>query len=83
MLGLLKQVFPQRLATPAWQAKLREMVPTYGVALNDNPELLAHEWQATGETLRLAAPPPAVHVATQPRAAATRVTADRHPDLAL
>ena len=83
MLGLLKQVFPQRLATPAWQAALREIVPTYGVALNDNPDLLAHEWQATGETLRLAAPPPAVHVATKPRPAATRVKVDRHHDLAL
>ena len=83
MLGLLKQVFPQRLATPAWQAKLREIVPTYGTKLNDAPELLAHQWAATGETLRLAEPPPAVHIATRPRPAATRVKPDRHPDLAL
>lgn len=83
MLGLLKKVFPQRLATPAWQARLREIVPTYGVALNDEPELLAHAWAATGETLKLAAPPPTLHLATRPRPAATRVKVDRHPDLAL
>ncbi len=51
MLNLIKQVFADRLASPAWQAKLREIVPSYGVKLNDDPQLLAHEWNATAETL--------------------------------
>lgn len=83
MLNLIKQVFADRLASPAWQAKLREIVPSYGVKLNDDPQLLAHEWNATAETLQLAIPSPAVHVTTTPRPAATRVKVDRHPDLAL
>jgi malate dehydrogenase (quinone) len=83
MLNLLKTVFPKRLATPAWQDGLRRIVPSYGIALNDHPDLLAQEWAQTGDALQLTTPPPAVHVATQPRPAATRVKADRHPDLAL
>ncbi|WP_112383558.1 malate dehydrogenase (quinone) [Sphingomonas carotinifaciens] len=83
MLGLLKTVFPKRLATPVWQDTLRRIVPSYGIALNDHPDLLEKEWATTNETLRLATPPPAVHVATRPRPAATRVRVDRHPDLAL
>lgn len=83
MLGLLKTVFPKRLATPVWQDALRRIVPSYGIALNDHPDLLEKEWATTNETLRLATPPPAVHVATRPRPAATRVRVDRHPDLAL
>ncbi|MGY2734507.1 malate dehydrogenase (quinone) [Sphingomonas sp. UYP23] len=83
MLDLLKKVFGARLATPAWQAKIRAIVPTYGIALNANPDLLAAHWAATAETLELATPSPAVQVATTPRPAATRVKVDRHPDLAL
>uniref|UniRef100_UPI0035AECBC0 malate:quinone oxidoreductase n=1 Tax=Sphingomonas sp. TaxID=28214 RepID=UPI0035AECBC0 len=83
MLGLLQRVFPRRLASPAWQDALRRIIPSYGLPLNDHPDLLAQEWATTNETLRLAMQPPAVHVATRPRPAATRVRVDRHPDLAL
>lgn len=83
MLGLLKTVFAKRLATPVWQDTLRRIVPSYGIALNDHPDLLEKEWATTNETLRLATSPPAVHVATRPRPAATRLRLDRHPDLAL
>nr|WP_221239284.1 malate dehydrogenase (quinone) [Sphingomonas xinjiangensis] len=83
MLGLLAKVFPEQLKTPAWQSKLREIVPSYGTALNGNPELLAQEWAATAETLQLAIPSPALQVATTPRPAATRVKAPGEPDLAL
>ncbi|MET0241471.1 MAG: malate dehydrogenase (quinone) [Sphingobium sp.] len=83
MLDLLKKVFAKNLATPAWQAKLREIVPSYGTALNDDPAALAAEWAATAETLQLAIPSPAVHVAETASPAATRIKVDRHPDLAL
>jgi malate dehydrogenase (quinone) len=83
MLNLLKTVFPKRLATTAWQDTLRTIVPSYGIALNDHPDLLAQEWAQTNDALQLTTPPPAVHIATRPRPAATRVKADRHPDLAL
>ncbi len=71
------------LATAAWQGKIREIVPSYGTALNDNPEAIAKTWASTAETLQLTVPSPAVSVATQPKPAATRVKVDRSPDLAL
>ncbi len=83
MLDMLKTVFEKHLATPAWQAKIRQIVPSYGLALNDHPELLAEHWASTADTLQLSVPSPAVHIATQPRPAATRVKVDRSPDLAL
>lgn len=54
MLNLINKVFPDKVATPEWQAKLREIVPSYGVKLNENPELLAQEWAATEAALQLA-----------------------------
>ena len=83
MLDLLKKVFANHLATPAWQAKIREIVPSYGTLLNDNPEAIAQTWASTAETLQLTVPSPAVQVSTQPKPAATRVKVDRSPDLAL
>ena len=86
MLNLIKKVFPDRLATPAWQAKIREIVPSYGTALNEDRDLLAQEWAATAETLQLAMAPPAVSspaTTEAPRPEATRVSPNRHPDLAL
>ena len=83
MLDLLKKVFPNRLSTAGWQAKIREIVPSYGIKLNEHPELLAAHWASTAETLQLAVASPAVHVADAPRPAAMRVKPDRCPDLAL
>lgn len=83
MLDLLKKVFPAKLATPEWQAKIRAIVPSYGLSLNTDTERLAKTWAATANTLRLAIAPPAVTRAATPRPAATRVKPDRHPDLAL
>jgi malate dehydrogenase (quinone) len=83
MLDLLKKVFPAKLATPEWQAKIRDIVPSYGIALNDQTDRLAQQWESTANTLQLAIAPPAVTVPTVPRPAATRVKVDRHPDLAL
>ncbi|WP_380786238.1 malate dehydrogenase (quinone) [Sphingomonas sp. R86521] len=83
MLDLLKKVFASQLATPAWQAKIREIVPSYGIALNDHPEMLAAHWASTADTLQLSVPSPAVHIATKTAPAATRVKPDRSPDLAL
>ncbi|WP_240663614.1 malate dehydrogenase (quinone) [Sphingomonas sp. UV9] len=83
MLNLLKTVFPNHLATAQWQAKIRKIVPTYGVMLNENPDVLAKHWAATADTLQLALPSPTVSAAAQPRPAAMRVKPDRSPDLAL
>jgi len=83
MLDLLTKVFPQRLASPDWQAKIRQMVPSYGTLLNDNPARLQDQWNATASALQLAVPSPTVTVSQAPKPAAERVKVDRHPDLAL
>lgn len=57
MLSVLEKVFKDKVATPQWQAKIRQIVPSYGTRLNDSPEKTAQEWAYTSEVLQLAAPP--------------------------
>jgi malate dehydrogenase (quinone) len=68
MLDLLKRVFPDRLATPAWQEMIRRMVPSYGTKLNDDPRRVAEEWAYTGEHLQLAIAAPAIDTSAPVRA---------------
>jgi malate dehydrogenase (quinone) len=60
MLDVLKKVFAEKLATPEWQEKIHSIVPSYGVKLNENPDILAREWAATADRLQLAIAPPAI-----------------------
>jgi malate dehydrogenase (quinone) len=55
VLELLARCFPQRLKTAAWQARLREMIPTFGVSLPDDPALCRRVRRATSELLGLEA----------------------------
>lgn len=57
MLDLLQKVFKDKVATPAWQTRLREIVPSYGTSLNGDPARVAAEWKATAEVLQLTPPP--------------------------
>ncbi|WP_138494443.1 malate:quinone oxidoreductase [Paenibacillus pinistramenti] len=51
MLEVIQNCFPQHLK--AWEPKLKEMIPSYGVSLLENPSLM-HELQtATAKTLGL------------------------------
>jgi malate dehydrogenase (quinone) len=75
MLDLMKQVFKDKLATPAWQTRIRAMVPSYGTALNGSPEKVQQEWIATSQVLQLA-PPPVIDLAT-PAAAPTSTPTSR------
>lgn len=52
MLGLLKKCFKQS-ESQQWQAKLREMIPSYGQSLNKNPELSDKIRSETAKTLNL------------------------------
>lgn len=85
MLDLLKKVFATRLATPAWQAKLKDIVPSYGVKLNENPDMLVERWKATEQALQLVTPSPAVYVqkAAAPAAASAPAKAEAKADLAI
>ncbi|RZJ25731.1 MAG: malate:quinone oxidoreductase, partial [Flavobacterium sp.] len=52
MLGLLKKCFKQT-ESPEWQAKLKEMIPSYGQTLNDKPELSDEIRKQTSAALKL------------------------------
>ena len=71
MLNVLETVFKEKVATPEWQAKIRQIVPSYGTKLNDSPAAVQKEWNYTAETLQLEKPPvidQSVGTATEPSA---------------
>ena len=51
MLEILKKCFPQHMEE--WEAKIKEMIPSYGVSLMNNPELLHEVHHSTEQTLGL------------------------------
>ncbi|QEI05440.1 malate dehydrogenase (quinone) [Pigmentiphaga aceris] len=83
MLSVLEKVFKDKVATPAWQEKIRQIVPSYSTKLNDSPERVQKEWNYTAEVLQLT-PPPVIDLTVSPQAAPT-VPAVRTPaqDMAL
>ena len=71
MLNVLERVFGEKLATPAWQAGIRQIVPSYGIRLNDDPVRAYQEWVYTSEHLQLRPPPAIDQVMTSPAVAET------------
>ncbi|EJM54159.1 malate dehydrogenase (quinone) [Pseudomonas sp. GM48] len=65
MLTVLQKVFKDKVATPEWQAKLHQIVPSYGTQLNNSPEKVAEEWAYTAKVLELT-PPPVIAPAVKP-----------------
>ncbi|MFJ4051259.1 malate dehydrogenase (quinone) [Pseudomonas hunanensis] len=57
MLHVLETVFKEKVATPEWQAKIKEIVPSYGTKLNDSAAATQKEWNYTAEVLQLGKPP--------------------------
>lgn len=53
MLDVLERCFPEKLKTEQWQARLRELVPSYGRSLVDDEALLTEVRQRTLATLGL------------------------------
>ena len=51
MLGLLKRCFAEEYA--GWEPRLRELIPTLGEKLNDQPELAEKTFAETSATLSL------------------------------
>lgn len=51
MLKLMKSCFTAEY--PTWEKKIKEMVPTYGTVLQENPELLKKVQKETAEALKL------------------------------
>lgn len=68
MLTVLQKVFKDKVASPAWQEKLHQIVPSYGTQLNSNPAKVAEEWAYTSKVLELT-PPPVIGQVAAPAAA--------------
>ncbi|QRG67121.1 malate:quinone oxidoreductase [Brevibacillus choshinensis] len=51
MLEVIKRCFPQELA--AWEPKIKEMIPSYGLSLLQHPELIEEIHTSTGRALGL------------------------------
>jgi malate dehydrogenase (quinone) len=51
MVELLKRCFPAKIT--GWEPKLKEMIPGYGVKLNENEELAAEVQSMTDRVLKL------------------------------
>ncbi|MBP1143540.1 MULTISPECIES: malate dehydrogenase (quinone) [Pseudomonas] len=85
MLGVLEKVFKDKVATPEWQAKLHQIVPSYGTKLNNNPDRVAEEWAYTSEVLQLTPPPPVNKTGNAPTPAPAAQPAKSNPasDMAL
>nr|WP_238309491.1 malate dehydrogenase (quinone) [Methylobacterium organophilum] len=71
MLNVLEKVFAQKVASPEWQAKIRQIVPSYGTKLNDDPQKAYQELAYTAEHLQLTPPPPLAAAPAQPVANGT------------
>ncbi|MDO6391837.1 malate:quinone oxidoreductase [Pontibacter sp. BT731] len=53
MISLLHRCFPGEMQSAAWQQKIKQMIPSYGESLADNPELLRQVRSWTSEVLGL------------------------------
>ncbi|WP_342437704.1 malate:quinone oxidoreductase [Paenibacillus sp. FSL L8-0436] len=51
MLEVLEKCFPQHIKQ--WETKIKEMIPSYGISLEDNPELLQEILASLTQTLGL------------------------------
>ena len=53
MLSLIEKVFADKVATPEWQQRLRQIIPSYGHKLNDDAQLANRTRQWSSERLGL------------------------------
>ncbi|MFD2513311.1 malate:quinone oxidoreductase [Pontibacter locisalis] len=53
MLSLLQQCFPKKISSAEWQAKLKQMIPSYGESLAENEALLKDVRAWTSKVLEL------------------------------
>jgi malate dehydrogenase (quinone) len=53
MLTLLQRCFGDKINSQQWKAKITQMIPSYGLTMADNPELLQETRALTNEVLGL------------------------------
>ena len=86
MLELMEKVFPEKVASPEWQATLKKIIPFLGVQLDGNTDAANQESQYTSRVLDLKCDESLIADATPPvRKPAQVVPADNEPvsDIAL
>ncbi|CAO4133878.1 malate dehydrogenase (quinone) [Methylorubrum extorquens] len=81
MLTVLEKVFAQKVASPEWQAKIRQIVPSYGTKLNGDPQRVQQALAYTSEHLQLTLPPQ-IGTPAQPTPASEMGTVKSVPDMA-
>ncbi|WP_058911071.1 malate dehydrogenase (quinone) [Entomohabitans teleogrylli] len=81
MLNLLENLFPEQVASAAWQEKLRQIIPSWGIELNGNPQAASEELRYTSEVLQLDLPLPGSRAGQAPLPD-PRITAAQHEPLA-
>jgi malate dehydrogenase (quinone) len=72
MLQLIEKAFAEQVASPEWQARLKEIIPSYGQKLNDDLELTnrVRQWSSERLELQHIEVAPDVQVAAEPEPAA-------------
>jgi len=53
MISVLKKCFAEQMQSPAWESKLKTMIPSYGLSLADDPELCRTVRLRTAQLLHL------------------------------
>lgn len=53
MLKLLANCFPTEFKSEAWQTKFKEMIPSYGLKLNEHPEMVAEIRENCSKVLKI------------------------------
>lgn len=53
MFGILPRCFKEESKSPEWQSKLKEMAPSFGISLGNNPTTLTETRKRTGNILGL------------------------------
>ena len=53
MLQVIERCFPEKLKTGGWLSKLKQLIPSYGQSLIDNPELCLQLRAETAAVLNL------------------------------
>lgn len=53
MISLMKKCFPKKMESTEWKKKFKEMIPSYGQSLKENPSLLREQRVRTDHILKL------------------------------
>ncbi|WP_128254511.1 malate dehydrogenase (quinone) [Falsirhodobacter deserti] len=82
MLTLLERIFPEKVEGE-WAGRLRQIIPSYGTKLNDDPAALQRVWAETADALELEMAVPVVDRSVLSTPATPAGEVRKVPDIAL